>query len=56
MAARCRRGGVPVHVVVVGNNTLERVRELDLASVREATNLEELEAAGRELGRALVAR
>ena len=51
LATRCRQGGVPCHAVV-GKEDLEpfKQRILDLASVREATNEAELEAAGRELG------
>jgi len=51
LATRCRQGGVPCHVVV-GKEDLEpfKQRILDLASVREATNEAELEAAGRALG------
>jgi len=54
VARRCRRAGVPLHVVV-GRSELsaDRVVELGVASVREATTLEELEAAGHELGRAV---
>lgn len=50
VATRCRQGGVACHAVV-GRRELDdfRVRILDLASVREATSLEELEAAGRAL-------
>ena len=52
VATRCRQGGVGCHAVV-GRNELDpfRARVLDLASVTEATTLDELEAAGRELGR-----
>jgi glycerate kinase len=50
VATRCRQGGVTCHAIV-GSNALgsfdERV--IDLASVTEATTLEELEAAGRAL-------
>ena len=51
LATRCRQSGVPCHAVV-GKEDLEpfKQRILDLASVREATNEAELEAAGRELG------
>jgi len=50
VATRCRQGGVACHAVV-GRRELDdfRVRILDLAGVREATTLEELEAAGRAL-------
>jgi glycerate 2-kinase len=51
VATRCRQAGVACHAVV-GQNALEpfRVRMLDLASATEAGTLEQLEAAGRELG------
>jgi glycerate 2-kinase len=50
VATRCRQGGVACHAVV-GRNELEPFQEriLDLASVAEATTLDELEAAGRAL-------
>jgi glycerate kinase len=50
VAARCRRRDVPCHAIV-GQNALERSeqRKVELASVTEATTLEELEAAGRRL-------
>jgi glycerate kinase len=50
VATRCRQGGVACHAVV-GSNGLEPFQEriLDLASVTEATTLEELEEAGRRL-------
>jgi glycerate 2-kinase len=50
VATRCRQGGVACHAVV-GSNTLEPFQErlLDLASVTEATTLDELEQAGRAL-------
>ena len=50
VASRCRRRGVPCHAIV-GKNDLERSEErtVELASVCEATTLEELEAAGRRL-------
>jgi glycerate 2-kinase len=50
VATRCRQGGVACHAVV-GRNALEPFQEriLDLASVTEATTLEELAGAGREL-------
>ena len=50
VATRCRQGGVACHAVV-GQNALEPFQErlLDLASVTEATTLDELEAAGRGL-------
>jgi glycerate 2-kinase len=51
LATRCRQGGVPCHAVV-GKDDLEpfKQRILDLASVHEATDEAELEAAGRALG------
>jgi glycerate 2-kinase len=50
VAERCRAARVSCHAVV-GENVLgsEGIAELGLASVREATTLEELEARGREL-------
>ena len=50
VATRCRQGGVACHAIV-GRNRLEPFGEriIDLASVTEATTLEELEAAGRAL-------
>jgi glycerate 2-kinase len=50
VATRCRQGGVACHAVV-GSNTLEPFQErvLDLASVTEATTLDELAQAGRAL-------
>jgi glycerate kinase len=50
VATRCRQGGVACHAVV-GRNALEPFQEriLDLASVTEATTLDELERAGRSL-------
>jgi glycerate kinase len=50
VALRCPRAGVPCHAVV-GQNALgpDEVDELGVASVREASTLEELEAAGRTL-------
>jgi glycerate kinase len=53
VARRCRDAGKPLHVVV-GSSELgeDEVSELGLAGVREATTLEELEAAGRELAEA----
>jgi glycerate kinase len=50
VATRCRQGGVTCHAIVGGNalgSFDERV--IDLASVTEATTLEEVEAAGRAL-------
>ena len=53
VARRCRDAGKPLHVVV-GSSELgeDEVAELGLAGVREATTLEELEAAGRALAEA----
>ena len=53
VAMRCRGAGVGCHAVV-GQNALDPfgVRRLDLASVAEATTLEELEEAGRRLAEA----
>ena len=53
VARRCRDVGKPLHVVV-GSSRLDEdeVAELGLAGVREATTLEELEAAGRALAEA----
>ena len=50
LATRCRQGGVTCHVVV-GRNELDdfSARILDLASLSEATTLEELEAVARGL-------
>jgi glycerate 2-kinase len=50
LATRCRQTGVPCHAVV-GKNELQPFEEriIDLASVRVATTLEELEEAGRLL-------
>ena len=50
VATRCRQAGVTCHAVV-GKNSLEPFEErmIDLASVTEATTLEEMEAAGRSL-------
>ena len=50
VATRCRQGGVACHAIV-GSNALESFDEriIDLASVTEATTLEELEEAGRAL-------
>jgi glycerate kinase len=50
VARRCRQAGVGCHAVV-GRDELDRfdARILDLASVREATSLEELEGAGRAI-------
>ena len=50
VATRCRHGGVPCHAIV-GSNALESFDErvIDLVSVTEAPNLDELERAGRAL-------
>jgi glycerate kinase len=52
VATRARQGGVACHAVV-GRDELDgfRARVLDFGRVIEATTLEELEAAGRELAR-----
>jgi glycerate 2-kinase len=56
VARRCRAAGRPLHAIV-GTCALapEVVHGLGLASVREATTLEELETAGRDLGLSLTA-
>jgi glycerate 2-kinase len=50
VATRCRQGGVACHAIV-GRDELDPFEEriIDLASVSEATDLEEMEAAGRRL-------
>src|SRR3954447_22375263 len=50
VAARCRRRGVPLHIVA-GSSTLDadEVSALGLAGVHEATTLEALRSAGRDL-------
>jgi glycerate 2-kinase len=50
VATRCRQGGVTCHAIV-GRNQLDPFGEriIDLASVTEASTLQELEAAGRAL-------
>ena len=50
VATRCRQRGVACHAIV-GRNELEPFEEriIDLASVTEATTLDEIEAAGRTL-------
>jgi glycerate kinase len=50
VATRCRQGGVPCHAVV-GRNRLDPFGEriIDLASVTEATTLDELRSAGAAL-------
>jgi glycerate kinase len=52
VATRCRQGGVGCHAVV-GEDALDGFLErvIDLASVREASTLGEIEAAGRALAR-----
>jgi glycerate 2-kinase len=54
VARRCRAARRPIHAVV-GTSMLgaDAVDRLGLASVREATTLEELEAAGRDLASSL---
>jgi len=54
VSRRCRAAGRPMHAVV-GTSVLGAgaVDRLGLASVREATTLEELEAAGRDLASSL---
>lgn len=51
VATRCRQRGIPCHAVV-GSDALPPFehRLLDLASVDEATTMEEIQAAGRRLG------
>lgn len=50
IAARCRRAGVPVHAVV-GSSALSPAEsaQLSLTSIREASSILDLEAAGRAL-------
>jgi glycerate 2-kinase len=50
LATRCRQAGVTCHAIV-GSNSLDSFDEriIDLASVTEATTLEEMKAAGRAL-------
>jgi glycerate kinase len=50
VATRCRQGGVACHAIV-GRDDLDPFEEriIDLASVSEATDLAEMEAAGRRL-------
>jgi glycerate 2-kinase len=50
VATRCRQAGITCHAIV-GSNSLDSFDEriIDLASVTEATNLEEMQAAGRAL-------
>ena len=54
IGTRTRQAGVPLHAIV-GTDRLDAFgkRMIDLQMVQEATNLEELEAAGERLGQAL---
>jgi glycerate kinase len=54
VATRCRQRGIPCHAIV-GSDGLPAFehRLLDLATVDEATTLDEIEAAARDLGRRL---
>jgi glycerate kinase len=54
IGTRTRQAGVPLHAIV-GSDRLDAFgkRIIDLQVVREATTLEEIEAAGEELGNAL---
>jgi glycerate kinase len=54
IGTRTRQAGVPLHAIV-GTDRLDAFgkRMIDLQMVQEATNLEELEAAGERLGAAL---
>ena len=54
IGTRTRQAGVPLHAIV-GTDQLDGFgkRMIDLQMVQEATNLEELEAAGERLGAAL---
>jgi glycerate kinase len=54
IGTRTRQAGVPLHAIV-GTDALDGFgkRMIDLQMVQEATNLEELEAAGERLGAAL---
>jgi glycerate kinase len=56
IGTRTRQGGVPLHAIV-GTDRLDAFgkRIVDLQMVQEATNLEEMEAAGERLGEALAA-
>ena len=55
IGTRTRQAGVPLHAIV-GTDRLDAFgkRMIDLQLVQEATNLEELEAAGETLGRGLM--
>ena len=54
IGTRTRQAGVPLHAIV-GTDALDAFgkRIIDLQVVQEATDLEQLEAAGERLGRAL---
>ena len=54
IGTRTRQAGVPLHAIV-GTDALDGFgkRMIDLQMVQEATNIEELEAAGERLGAAL---
>ena len=54
IGTRTRQAGVPLHAIV-GRDDLDGFgkRMIDLQMVQEATNLEEMEAAGERLGQAL---
>src|SRR4051794_27216611 len=54
IGTRARQAGVPLHAIV-GTDALDAFgkRMIDLQMVLQATNLEELEAAGEQLGQAL---
>ena len=54
IGTRTRQAGVPLHAIV-GTDRLDAFgkRIIDLQLVQEATDLDELEAAGETLGRAL---
>jgi glycerate kinase len=55
IGTRTRQAGVPLHAIV-GTDRLDAFgkRMIDLQLVQEATNLEEMEAAGERLGRGLL--
>jgi glycerate 2-kinase len=55
IGTRTRQAGVPLHAIV-GTDRLDRFgkRIIDLQVVQEATNLEEMEAAGEKLGSGLL--
>jgi len=53
IAARCARAGVPLHAVVGASAlTVDEAAQLSLSSVREASSIPDLEAAGRALAAA----